>query len=333
VTTILTLGDLNLDIVAFIGSYPAKGGDGLMESAEIHVGGSAANTAMALARLGLSTGFIGRVGQDVLAKKLLGEMETAGVDVRYVQTDPLAATGVVFIAVTPDGERTMFSSRGANVQTDPEMIVEGYFREASWLHLSGYSLLAEPQRSAAQRALLLARVFNCRVSLDVGMAAAKKCREELWGLLPQVNVLLLNQVELALLSDGGDDVASALDRFLEVGLEAVVLTRGRDGCLVATPDERFSMPGFSVAAQDSTGSGDSFSAGLIIGRQRGLDWRASAVLGCALGAFTVQLIGAAAEELEPAAVRTLLQRHLDDPRWQGREESIRQALEAVAADL
>jgi ribokinase len=329
---VLTLGDLNLDIVAYTDSYPAKGGDWLTESAEIHVGGSAANTAMALARLGVSTGFIGRVGRDALAGQLLEEMEMAGVDVRYVQVDPLATTGVVFIAVTPDGERTMFSSRGANVQTDPTMIVEEYFREVSWLHLSGYILLAEPQRSAARRALLLARVFNSRVSLDVGTLAAEKCRAELWSLLPQVNVLLPSETELALLSHGGD-VTSALDRLLEAGLEAVVLKRGEKGCLVATPDERFALPGFAVAAYDTTGSGDSFDAGLIMGRLRGLDWRASAMLANALGALSAQSAGAATEALEPAAVRSLLQSHLDDLRWQTWGQSIRQALEAVAADL
>jgi ribokinase len=330
--TVLTLGDVNLDIAALVGSYPAKGSDELAESVEIHVGGSAASTAIALAHLGVSTGLIGRVGQDVLAKRLLEEMERVGVDVRCLQVDPLATTGVVFIAVTPDGERTMFSSRGANAQTDPAMIVEGYFREASWLHLSGYALLAEPQRSAARRALLLARVFNCRVSLDVGIPAAEKCRDELWSLLPQVNVLLPNETELALLSHGGD-VASALDRLLDEGPEAVVLKRGKEGCLIATPGERFAVPGFAVVAHDTTGSGDSFNAGLIMGRLRGLDWRASAVLANALGALSVQLVGGATKALEPAAVRNLLQCHLDEPRWQGWEGSIEQALEAVAANL
>jgi 2-dehydro-3-deoxygluconokinase len=131
----------------------------------------------------------------------------------------------------------------------------------------------------------------------------------------------------------GRDVASALDRLLELGLEAVVLKRGRDGCLVATPAERFAVPGFSVIAYDTTGSGDIFNAGLIMGRQRGLDWRACAVLANALAALAVQLAGTTAEKLEPAAVRALLQRRLDDPHWQDWKESIRQTLEAVAADL
>lgn len=330
--TVLTLGDLNVDILAFAGAYPAKGGDGLMESAQIHVGGSAASTAMALARLGVYTGFIGRVGQDALGKHALEEMERASVDVRYIQVDPLAATGVVFVAVTPDGERTMFSIRGANVHTEPAMIAEGYFLEASWLHLSGYSLLAEPQSSAAKRALSLARAFGCRVSLDVGVLAAEKCRDVLWDLLPQVNVLMPSETELALLSYDGD-VASALDRLLEVGLEAVVLKRGRNGCLVATPGERFPVPCFTAVSHDATGAGDCFNAGLIVGRQRGLDWRASAVLGSALGAVAVQQVGAAAERLEPAAVRRVLHRHLNDPAWQEWKKEIEQALGAVSAGL
>ncbi len=108
---VITLGDINLDVVAPILAYPSRGGDSVAEGALLHTGGSAVNTAVALARLGVDVGFIVRVGRDALAAQALTDLTDVGVDARLVQFDPAISTGVIFIAVTPDGERTMFGAR------------------------------------------------------------------------------------------------------------------------------------------------------------------------------------------------------------------------------
>ena len=149
---VVTLGDINVDIIASIPRYPAPGGDGLAEWAEVHSGGSAANTATVLARFGVEVGIIGRVGRDALAEQALARLSEAGVDLSCVQRDDEAITGIMFIPVTPDGERTLFGYRGANFRLDPALLDEGYIAQADVFHLSGYALLAEPQRSAVRRA-------------------------------------------------------------------------------------------------------------------------------------------------------------------------------------
>ena len=119
---VVALGDVNVDIIAHFASYPDTGEDALASSTEFHCGGSAANTAMALARMGLDVMLISRVGPDSLALKALNSLNEAGVMPGGLQRDAAAMTGLMYVVVTPDGERTILGHRGANVLTDPNQI-------------------------------------------------------------------------------------------------------------------------------------------------------------------------------------------------------------------
>ncbi len=145
---VLAFGDINVDIVVHLARYPAKGEDALADSSEIHFGGSAANTAVALSRMGIGTGLIARVGCDSWAGPVEQFLISGGVDLAGLQRDPTVMTGLMYIIVTPDGERTILGYRGANTYTDPSLIDDAPFRSARLFHLSGYSLITEPQRSA-----------------------------------------------------------------------------------------------------------------------------------------------------------------------------------------
>jgi len=280
---VVTLGDINVDIIAHIPRYPPSGGDGLARRASVHGGGSAANTAAVLARLGVDVGLIGRVGEDPLAEWALAELAEAGVDLSAVQRDPELMTGLMFIAVTPDGERTMFGYRGANARTSPALLDEAYIAAARLLHLSGYALLEGPQREAALRALEVAHRAGSMVTLDVGLEAATKLASEMRDLLPQVDLLFPTLAEAERLTGCGD-AGEAIGQLLSWGAKAVALKMGARGCLVGTEEGIFAVPAFAVEVRDTTGAGDAFDAGLIFGRLRGLGWRESALLANALGA-------------------------------------------------
>lgn len=201
---VVALGDINVDVIAHIPRYPPQGGDGLAERMSVHSGGSAANTAIALARLGLDVGLIGRIGEDPLAEWALEELTEAGVDLSAVQRDPEAMTGLMFIAVTPDGERTMFGYRGANARTDPNLLDEAYIAGARLLHLSGYALLEAPQREAALRALEMAHRAGLRLTLDVGLEAATRLAGEIKSLLSRVDLIFSTLIEAKRLTGCGD---------------------------------------------------------------------------------------------------------------------------------
>ena len=305
---VVALGDVNIDIIAHVSSYPAKGQEALAHSIGFHCGGSAANTAMALAWLGLDVVLIARVGADPLAAKALHSLSEAGVAPTALQRDPAAATGLMYIVVTPDGERTMFGHRGANVFTDPNQIRDQDFQGARLFHLSGYALLADPQRSAALLALEIACRHGLTVTLDPGMSLPQAALDEICALLPAVNVTLPSLVEAQRLT-GQTTPEQCAQALLDAGTGVVALKLGKEGCLIATDQGLLRVPGFSVQARDTTGAGDYFAAGLIVGFLGGLDWLSAAVLANALGALAATRVGAGTSLPGAGEVLDLLRLH------------------------
>lgn len=133
---IIVMGDINMDVSFTIPAYPLPGNEAIASSVRMHTGGSAVNTAVALAKMDMDVGFIGRVGADSLADRVLGDLKEAGIDCSHIQIDPKISTGLIFIAVTEDGERTMFGARGANSFTQAKAIDPAYFTNCRWIHLS-----------------------------------------------------------------------------------------------------------------------------------------------------------------------------------------------------
>jgi len=298
---VITLGDINLDIIAHIARYPQPGGDGLASQAHLCPGGSAANTALTLARCGVQAAIIGRVGADALGTQLLADLRAGGVDVSLVQRDPDVTTGTMFIVVTPDGERTMFGFRGANTRTDPAGIALERLRSAHHFHLSGYALLESPQREAALRALELAHRAGLSTSLDAGLETLIQRADLVRSLLPRVDLFFPNLDEAEQLA-GTRDAETAIVRLRERGAESVALKLGGQGCVVGE-------------VCDTTGAGDAFDAGVICGRLGGLSWRAAALLGNALGALVVAGESARSEAIAGKNVVAFLRQQRGQPRW------------------
>jgi len=319
---VVALGDINIDVISHIHHYPQKGGEGLAEQGHIYCGGSAANTAIVLGRFGVDVGIIGRVGEDVLAPLALAVLDEAGVDGRCIQRDPETITGIILVAVTPDGERTMFGCRGANVCTDPALLDEDYIAQARIFHLSGYSLLASPQWDAALRALEVAHQAGLTVTADLGLEAVMRVTDRTRAILPKVDILFPSQPEAEYLT-GRRDVEGAMEGLLDYGVEVVALKLGKRGCAIGTDEGTFLVPGFPVPTVDTTGAGDSFDAGIILGRLEGWGWRESALLADALGALTATVEGAGTSLAERAEVRAFLEQHLDQSVWQDWREELR----------
>lgn len=327
---VVLLGDINIDMVVQIPGYPVRGGESVATAVEMYTGGSAVNTAMALASLGVNTGFIGCVGQDALAAQALSDLAEVGVDHRYVQFSTSISTGLIYIVVTPDGERTMFASRGANMLTQTSELWRQYLQGTRWYHLSGYALLAQPQQEAALFALELAEHQRCRISIDVGVELAFRHRQQVLNLLPRLDIVFPNEDELALLAPGMS-TEDGLTYLLDHGARAVLAKRGKDGCLIAAGRERLHVPSFQVQVRDTTGAGDSFNAGVILGRLVGLSWPASAALGNAFGALATTKQGAAAGSLSAARAARLLEKHMELAQWRPWLDALEEALAYLQA--
>jgi ribokinase len=324
---VVVLGDVNLDVIAQFPEYPPQGKDAFATSAEVHCGGAAANVAMGLARLGINSLLVARVGADAVASTALDSLAAAGVNLSAIQHDPKAMTGLMYVVVLPDGERTILGHRGANAHTDPGAIpIEG-LQSAQMLHVSGYALLAEPQRSAALLALRLARQQGITVALDPGMSGHEAVKG-MRSLLPDVHVLFPNLAEAQRLTgrSTAEDCARVL---LNDGVQVVALKLGRTGCLVCSEDTCRHIPGFAVKARDTTGAGDGFDAGFVTGLLRGLDLAGAALLGNALGALISTALGANPSHLTVDTVVGLLRTVHDDPAFQSCRASIDGVIEAL----
>lgn len=329
VVEVVVLGDVNLDLIAHLPRFPNPGQDVLVNSVEVHCGGSAANTAAALSRLGLRARLIGRVGQEPMALMALNCLKKVGVLLSEVQSDPTHTTGLIYIIVTPDGERTMLSDRGANVLTNPDEIRDTPFRQARFFHLSGYALLVEPQRRAALRALDMAREYRLTTSLDPGLMLCETAPGDVQRLLPELDILMPTLAEAQALTGHSSPEACARDLERHCST-ALAIKLGQDGCLLAADGGMVRLPAFAIQAQDTTGAGDAFDAGLIAGHLAGLDWVSAALLGNACGAVAASRVGAGDRPPDAGEVGALLAGHLAYPAFAQHHTSIELAMRFLA---
>jgi sugar/nucleoside kinase (ribokinase family) len=266
------VGDLALDIV-LAPARPLESGTDVPGRVSIHQGGSAANTARWLARLGVATQLVGSVGRDAAGRALVDALRSDGVTTRVGRTGRLR-TARIGVLVDPGGERSFVADRGAADALAPDDLREAWFRGVDVVHVPAYSLLGRPLGQAGQEAIRLGRVAGALVSLDLAsvgplLADGRQAALELVrGVAP--DLLFANAFELhGLLGMGGRTDAWAAEL-----AAIVVIKRGPAGVtvLVREPAGR-STPGgnllkFDVAtrpvtAADTTGAGDAFDAGFI----------------------------------------------------------------------
>lgn len=224
-------------------------------------GGSAANTAVAAAAIGLPVRFIGRVGDDPIGAALVHELRDAGVEA-CVQVG--GRTGTIIVLVEPDGDRTMLRDRGAAAELD-ELVAPGLV-DVTWLHVSAYSLVAGRVAAVAEDALVAARERGVPTSIDLSSVTVLEERrsEPVTAMIERLgtHVVFANADEYAALGEQTFDHPLLVVK--RGAGPATVHDAGGD--VVATADaETLGTVG------DTTGAGDAFAAGFIAARLRGAD--------------------------------------------------------------
>jgi sugar/nucleoside kinase (ribokinase family) len=220
-------------------------------------GGAAAGQAAWMAHLGAQVTFAGRVGaRDAGYHR--GELARFGVDAHLAEDDQ-AGTGTIVIMVAPDGERTMFTDRGANLRLRRSDLPVGLLDGAAVLHLTGYTFFEPALLEVALWLLEQARSRDLAVTVDPA-SAAFLARLEPGAFLRWTEgaaVCFPNRDEAAVLAGEADPVTMAARLTRHYGL--VLLKLGADGCLLAVPGEApIRIPAHPAQARDSTGAGDAF---------------------------------------------------------------------------
>ena len=262
--TVFVLGDLNVDLGLDIGAFPPPGGDAVAHRQRLGFGGSAANTALVMHRLGVPATLLSCVGADTWGDYSIEQVTHAGIDATHIVRDTGQPTSLNVVAVTPDGERTMLAYRGASGRYSADFLPTDGLARARHLHVSGYALLDEPQRSAAFRAAELVRAGGGTVSLDVPVDPVTAVPEILWRFLAFVDAVVIGSPEAQKLAALGDD-PSAAGALAAHGVPLVAIKQGADGSLLLRDGTLLHVPAHRVEVLDTTGAGDSYCAGLVVG--------------------------------------------------------------------
>jgi sugar/nucleoside kinase (ribokinase family) len=259
---VTVIGDLVLDVVV-VPSRPLERGTDVPGRVALRQGGSAANTARWLARLGVRSTLVTAVGRDPIGRTLVDALRAEGVTVRATRVTA-RPTGRIGVVVMFGGERSFVADRGAADELRPQNLKPDWFR-ADVLHVPAYSLIGSPLGDAGRRGIGLAREQGALVSLDLASAAPllAKGRRAAQRLVEDAapDILFATAAE-AYAYLGGSDVGTLLD-----SAPLAVVKRGAAGATVlarglAGP-HRFEVATAPLTAADTTGAGDAFNAGFI----------------------------------------------------------------------
>ncbi len=231
-------------------------------------GGSPANLAANVARLGGRAALIAKVGDDPFGHFIRAELEAVGVETATVITDPTVHTSLVF--VTRSAETPEFVAlRDGDFRLTPAEIDAALIRQARIVHLTAWPLSREPARSAARRAVQIAREAGRLVSFDPNYSP------HLWPDRAEAQAVMAEFLRhAALLKPSLDDArrlfgetitpTEAVCRFHAMGAALVVLTLGAEGTLISDGRAVHHLPARPVRVRDATGAGDAFWAGFLV---------------------------------------------------------------------
>jgi ribokinase len=259
------LGDLVVDVVLRPERSLEHGTD-VAGRVFFSQGGSAANAARWLGRLGARSSLVAAVGRDGAGRALVDVIRADGVTSRVVRVAG-ARTGRIGVLVTPDSERSFVTDRGAALQLQPADLQPSWFARADAVHLPIYSLLDEPLSLSGQRAIELGRAAGAAVSLDLAsigplLARGRRAARTLVGdIAPEILFATASEAE-GLLG------RYAVDGLLDVAAIAVVKRGAKGATVLAREGEerlRFEVATTPIPATDTTGAGDAFDAGFLVG--------------------------------------------------------------------
>lgn len=270
---VITLGELLIDFV------PTVSGVTLIEAPAFQKapGGAPANVAVGLARLGVTSGFMGKVGDDAFGHFLAQTLEQAGVDISALCFASEARTALAFVSLMADGERDFMFYRhpSADMLYRPDELQADYIRSAKLFHFGSISLISEPSRSTTLQAVEIAQSAGLLVSYDPNLRlnlwpGAGEARRGILDAWPLAQVIKISEEELAFLS-GKVSLMDGARSLWHERLKLLVITRGKAGCTYFTPELVGEAPGYPVVPVDTTGAGDGFVAGLLKGIYENLD--------------------------------------------------------------
>jgi ribokinase len=258
-------GALNVDKLFKVNKLAKAEEESFIEDYTETCGGSAANTAIGLARLGCKVGYIGKVGCDREGDMLIQDFCNESVNIFGVVRAEKGKSGSVMGFVDKKGARALYVNPGVNDTINIDEVNVRYASRAQFLHLTSF---VGEESFQTQKKLLDAIPDTTKVSFDPGALYARKGYLALEPIIRKTCVLMPNSLELTLLT-GEIAYSKGADVLLGRGVKIVAVKLGGNGCYVTDGHEHHLIEPFKVDVVDTTGAGDAFCAGFLYGLVNG----------------------------------------------------------------
>ncbi len=283
---VVAIGHGLVDIRFIVDKFPGPDEEASIIKQSRSVGGSAANVAIDVSRLGGRSAVILKVGLDDFGRMIINELMREKVDVSGVKVC-LGETGFTVVVIDKDGRIIMYGFKGAAEKLEPDEVDEKIIRRGRFLHIASLRL------DTSIRAAGIAKEHGLTVSWDPGRRLSLRGIDYFSEFLKYVDIVLVNRIEAYNLT-GIDEPLEAAKKITSYGPQIVVVKMGAKGILLydKSSDKYFTLPAFPVKKViDTTGAGDAFAAGFLLGLSRGYTIRKAAIYGNAVAALKVSRLG------------------------------------------
>ncbi|KAL8095964.1 putative fructokinase-7 [Apium graveolens] len=265
---VVCFGELLIDFV------PTVGGVSLAEAPAFQKapGGAPANVAVGISRLGGSSGFVGKVGDDEFGYMLADMLKQNKVNNSGMRFDPAARTALAFVTLRSDGEREFlfFRHPSADMLLHESELDRDLIKKGKVFHYGSISLIEEPCRSAHLAAMAIAKESGSILSYDPNLRlplwpSADAAREGIMSIWDKADIIKISEDEISFLTGGEDpyDDNVVLTKLYHSNLKLLLVSEGAEGCRYYTKKLKGRVAGIKVKPVDTTGAGDSFVAGLL----------------------------------------------------------------------
>jgi sugar/nucleoside kinase (ribokinase family) len=256
----------------------------------VRSGGSAANTIYGIARMGIQTGFIGKIGRDEMGQVFRQDMIDSNVRTHLIQSDTESGTAMALIS--PDSERTFATYLGAAVELSGQDLDESIFREYDVVHIEGYLV---QNHDLLLKAMELAKRHHLKISIDMASYNVVEAnREFLYSVIKDyVDIVFANEDEAKALT--GKEPAGALED-ISAHCDIAVVKTGRTGSLVKSNETMHPIGIIPVNSIDTTGAGDLYASGFLYGLANRLPLEQCGRIGAILAGRTIEVVGAKMDE-------------------------------------
>lgn len=267
---------------------------------QLQTGGSAANTVHGLSKLGVSTGYIGKIGSDELGVFFKNDMQRNNIETKLFFSN--SETGRAIALVSPDSERTFATYLGAAVKLSASHITADLFEGYSYLHLEGYLVV---NQELVLKAVKLAKEKGLKISLDL---ASYNVVEEnityLKSLIPKyIDIVFANKEEAkAYTGKSADEAVHEIAKECEI---AIVKKSGK-GSIIKKGNDVYKIDTIGIHPFDTTGAGDLYAAGFLYGLVNGFSIEKCGKVGAITSGKVIEVLGSKMPEKSWVEIREMI---------------------------